>query len=912
MRKRISPGFLCTAALGLAAIVATLAGPPSGAAITGTHRALVVLCNFQNQQVTPEPRGYFQQMFGQEGDGKLGAFDFWQDVSYGNFRADATVVGWYTIPMTRDNFAALPRDEKWKRCAERAAGDVDYDAFTGIVVIVPEAAGFTASTIDSDDTTVTLSSRSGDEAYFPTPPFTLLVGGQEWVKVTAVSGLTFTIERGQPNPAGGPPSTAMAHSAATTVQVAGSDLFGFSPGAVTLGGATRILGGSFGTHSIPLSLHLHEEGHLFGVEHSMAMSTAPNDYSDCYDLMSTESGCSAMFAGTGPTAGMAFGDRHFQYCRGTPACKGPGLNSIQVDSQGWLPAARTSTLDTSSCRQQTYEMAALNRPEKSGLLQLRIPASVQIPASGGAMINSEYYSVELRAAVDWDRGIPADAFVLHLKGSNGRSYLLDRDPGGTPVGPLGDGALWAGGVYVDAARKAYVAVNSINGDDYTGVVTLGSCKLVADLDYVGATSGQFSDAVSLAANLTVDGSDAPVPNANVVLTLGSQICTDRTDANGRAECSLTLAQTPGPYTVTASYAGNSAYQSASDSASFTIEKEDTVLTYTGATTKDYHDPFTASGTLLDDDGDAVGGRALSFTLGVGDTCTATTNGLGFASCSIVPTQKAGTYTLASSFADDGYYESSSDSDSFEITHEESTTTYTGPTVVLAGSGVTATVKAQLVEDGANDDDGDGGPFTASPSGQTITLALGSQSCTATTNASGVAQCSVSVPTDALGPQTASATFAGDDYYRPSSDSTSVIVFAFPSRGAFVLGDSTVSSATPTTRVTWWDDAWWRLNSLSGGTAPDSFKGFADTVSSLPTTSPANFCGTTFRTLPGNSPPPTRGVPSYMGVLVASSVTKSGNTINGNWAKIVVVRTDAGYAPRPGAPGTGSIVATFCP
>jgi hypothetical protein len=39
--------------------------------------------------------------------------------------------------------------------------------------------------------------------------------------------------------------------------------------------------------------------------------------------------------------------------------------------------------------------------------------------------------------------------------------------------------------------------------------------------------------------------------------------------------------------------------------------------------------------------------------------------------------------------------------------------------------------------------------------------------------------------------------------------------------------------------------------------------------------------------------------------------KSGSTINGTWNKIVVVRTDAGYAPAPGHPGTGTIVATFC-
>jgi len=35
-------------------------------------------------------------------------------------------------------------------------------------------------------------------------------------------------------------------------------------------------------------------------------------------------------------------------------------------------------------------------------------------------------------------------------------------------------------------------------------------------------------------------------------------------------------------------------------------------------------------------------------------------------------------------------------------------------------------------------------------------------------------------------------------------------------------------------------------------------------------------------------------------------------ISGAWAKIVVVKTDGGYAPAPGHPGTGVIVAQFCP
>ena len=135
------------------------------------------------------------------------------------------------------------------------------------------------------------------------------------------------------------------------------------------------------------------------------------------------------------------------------------------------------------------------------------------------------------------------------------------------------------------------------------------------------------------------------------------------------------------------------------------------------------------------------------------------------------------------------------------------------------------------------------------------------------------------------------------------------MFAFPSRGAFVVGDGTVATAGSGT-VTWWSDSWSKLNVLGGGGAPSAFKGFAGVVS-LPTGSPATMCTKPWRTTGGNSPPPTSGVPSYMGVLVASTVGKSGSAISGAYGSIVVMHVGPGYAPNPNSAGTGTIVAVYC-
>jgi hypothetical protein len=166
----------------------------------------------------------------------------------------------------------------------------------------------------------------------------------------------------------------------------------------------------------------------------------------------------------------------------------------------------------------------------------------------------------------------------------------------------------------------------------------------------------------------------------------------------------------------------------------------------------------------------------------------------------------------------------------------------------------------------------------------------------------VAACTISLVAQPLGPGTVAAAFAGDAFYSSSSASASTIVFAFLAHGSFVVGDHSAAGA-----VIFWSSDWSTRNALSGGPAPDSFKGFANSLSDTPPN-----CGTTWTTDPGNSSGPPASVPSYLAVLAASAVTKSGSKISGNTPSIVIVRTDSGYGPSPGHAGSGTVVATLCP
>ena len=136
----------------------------------------------------------------------------------------------------------------------------------------------------------------------------------------------------------------------------------------------------------------------------------------------------------------------------------------------------------------------------------------------------------------------------------------------------------------------------------------------------------------------------------------------------------------------------------------------------------------------------------------------------------------------------------------------------------------------------------------------------------------------------------------------NTSSTSALVYCVTVGGNFVIGDQNAAIGTD---VTFWGAKWWKLNSLSGGTAPAAFKGFE-------TTPPTAACPTDWTTGPGNSAPPPAGpLPSLMAVIVSSSISKSGPTISGDTVHIVLVQTNPGYQPNPGHAGTGTVVAQLC-
>ena len=191
-----------------------------------------------------------------------------------------------------------------------------------------------------------------------------------------------------------------------------------------------------------------------------------------------------------------------------------------------------------------------------------------------------------------------------------------------------------------------------------------------------------------------------------------------------------------------------------------VTKRDTTAAYLGDTSGIFDTAATLSASLVDEYGQAVNSRTITFQVGTDGPFSGLTNSSGIATKSYTPTLAAGSYTGSSGFAGDSLYNASGSSSSFAVASKATTTTYTG--AVSGGPNKTVVLSAVLK-------DATGKPLA----GRTITFLLGSQSVSATTDTNGVASVSLKL-TQKNGTYTVSATWtpAGADttHYTGSTQS----------------------------------------------------------------------------------------------------------------------------------------------
>lgn len=239
--------------------------------------------------------------------------------------------------------------------------------------------------------------------------------------------------------------------------------------------------------------------------------------------------------------------------------------------------------------------------------------------------------------------------------------------------------------------------------------------------------------------------------------------------NGSAHGAAVVEETDEPPSVTISYL-----------------VESTTITYTGPSAGFTGDPATVSARLTaSTTGAPVPNAPLTFRLNATETCTANTNANGDASCAITPQEVAGTYPLVVSYPGDVVHHPSTTQTSFEVTRKPTTLTYTG--AVTGDFHDPATVSARLTITSSG----------AAVGGRPVVFTLNNaETCTADTDANGVASCAIT-PQEKAGTYPLTAAFAGSKALLPSGATVDFEVTKEETSLAYT-GDVKVANAEPAT------------------------------------------------------------------------------------------------------------------
>ncbi len=93
----------------------------------------------------------------------------------------------------------------------------------------------------------------------------------------------------------------------------------------------------------------------------------------------------------------------------------------------------------------------------------------------------------------------------------------------------------------------------------------------ADINYTGPSAGVEGQSPVLSATLYDHGTTHGLEGRKIKFAVGAESCEATTSASGAASCSVALHDPPGSYSVSATFAGDTAYSAASTSHAFTIE-----------------------------------------------------------------------------------------------------------------------------------------------------------------------------------------------------------------------------------------------------------------------------------------------------------------------------------------------------
>jgi hypothetical protein len=319
---------------------------------------------------------------------------------------------------------------------------------------------------------------------------------------------------------------------------------------------------------------------------------------------------------------------------------------------------------------------------------------------------------------------------------------------------------------------------------------------------VNPTTVTYGGSTTVSGTLTDSNLNQPVSNEPVNFTVNNtETCTGTTDSSGLASCTITPGESTGSYTVSGTFPGDTTQPvpltTSTNSAAFVVTPAVTTLTYTGSNSTTNGQPLVVSGVLTTGS-TPLANQPVTLTLGSGSsaqTCDATTDTTGAASCTIASVnQPVGPNPVSATYPGTNNYQPAGATSTVQVGPTSVSTTLT-VTSTTGSYGSPTTVTGTLINN-----------YTSAPvPGETVTLKLnGTQSCTGTTNASGVATCSIT-PSEPGGSYTLSGSFGGDTQtvptLLPSTGSGPFVVTKAPTTVNYTGSTSITSGNSPVLSAT---------------------------------------------------------------------------------------------------------------
>jgi VCBS repeat-containing protein len=230
-----------------------------------------------------------------------------------------------------------------------------------------------------------------------------------------------------------------------------------------------------------------------------------------------------------------------------------------------------------------------------------------------------------------------------------------------------EGTLPLNGTYPDDVRFMVQAVNGVGMVSASTNLGLAYIPGVDPNDRIptnltlniNQTSAPYGTKPTFSATLVESTGigEFPLQDLKVLFRLGSQTRMALTDANGTASVDFPLLGLPGDYELKASFPGSATYATANASTSFTITKQDTVITLDSSPVIGSADQEPlVTGELRDATGRRLGEKTLFFTVNQGENIVLQeaiiTDYAGRASLGNLPLEP-GSYTLKVNFSGNG-------------------------------------------------------------------------------------------------------------------------------------------------------------------------------------------------------------------------------------------------------------------